>query len=123
VFEAYEGQPVTGLFDNPLSGRFSLSNAGERAIDPTGGGVFASRLAPGSANVLDPKGEGRLPVELAPGDGVGYRFELTRLANALRREGYGGDVTLALEVADRASNTWRKSFGVSVDLWAYPQDP
>jgi len=50
------------------------------------------------------------------------REQKPRLANTLRGEGYGSDVRLALEVADRAGNTWRRPFGVSVDLWAYSQD-
>jgi len=125
--------------------RFSLSNGGGRAVylqsarlvlhhnrwtwgsprgerlilDPTRDKVLPLGLAQGHANVLDPKGEGRLPVELAPGDGAGYRFELTRLANALREEGYEGDVRLAVEATDRLGNTWRRPFGVNVDLWAY----
>jgi hypothetical protein len=91
-------------------------------LDPKRDRVLPLGLAQGHANVLDPKGEGRLPVELAPGDGAGYRFELTRLANALRKEGYEGDVRLAVEATDRLGNTWRRPFGVNVDLWAYREE-
>ena len=120
--------------------RFALSNKGDKAIYldgirlvfRTGGRLFGDRLvldqvegrvlplelAEGVANVL---GQGRLPVELVPGDGVGYRFELIRLSNTLVKEGHTGNIRVMLEATDRLGNTYRRPFGVSTDLWAYPE--
>lgn len=118
--------------------RFALSNKGERAIyleslrllvggapgrprlaprvlDPTTNRVLAPGLAEGSANVLASGDRGRRPVELVPGDGVGYRFELIRLADA----GYTGNVRVVLEATDRLGKSYRRPFEVNVDLWAY----
>jgi hypothetical protein len=129
--------------------RFSLSNEGQREIfldtvrlvfhsqgrwprsgemlvlDPAGDRVLPLDLAEGLANVLvRDRGDrgGELPVRLPPGDGVGYKFELVRLANTLGREGYSGNVRLALEVADRLGNVHRRRFYVNTDLWAYPDE-
>jgi hypothetical protein len=121
--------------------RFALSNKGDRVLylasirlvfrpgnrlfgdrlvlDPTEDRVFPLELAEGVANVL---GQGRPPVELVPGDGVGYRFELIRLANTLRGEGHTGNVRMLLEASDRVGNTYRRPFGVNTDLWAYPEE-
>ena len=121
--------------------RFALSNKGDkvlylagiRLVFRTGNRLFGDRsvldpmedrvlpleLAEGVANVL---GQGRLPVELVPGDGVGYRFELIRLSNALVKEGHTGNVRLALEATDRLGNIYRRPFGVNTDLWAYPEE-
>jgi hypothetical protein len=122
--------------------RFTLSNKGDKAIyldgiwltlhsgrrpfgerpvlNPIEDRVLPLELAEGVANVL---GRGRsLPVELVPGDGLGYRFELIRLANTLRSEGYTGNVKMILEVTDRLGNIYRRSFGVNTDLWAYPEE-
>ena len=121
--------------------RFALSNKGDRdlylasirlvfrpgnrlfgdrlVLDPTEDRVFPLELAEGVANVL---GQGRSPVELVPGDGVGYRFELIRLANTLRGEGHTGNVRMVLEASDRVGNTYRLPFGVNTDLWAYPEE-
>lgn len=107
--------------------RFALSNKGDRVLylasirlvfrpgnrlfgdrlvlDPTEDRVFPLELAEGVANVL---GQGRPPVELVPGDGVGYRFELIRLANTLRGEGHTGNVRIVLEASDRVGNTYRR---------------
>jgi hypothetical protein len=60
-------------------------------------------------------------VELVPGDSVGYKFELTRLANTLRKEGHTGNVRLTLEATDRLGNAYRHSFSVDTNLWAYPE--
>jgi hypothetical protein len=57
-----------------------------------------------------------------PGDGVGYKFELVRLANTLKAEGHAGNVRLALEVTDRLGQVHRRPFDVNTDLWAYPED-
>ena len=122
--------------------RFALSNAGDKVLyldnarlvfrpghrllgeqlvlDPTEDRVLPFELAEGAANILAPGG--RLPVELVPGDGVGYRFELIRLANALAKEGHIGNVRLALEATDRLGNVYRQRFEVNTDLWAYPSE-
>lgn len=102
-------------------GRWPIS--GERLVlDPAGERVLPLDLAEGVANVLVREGGERLPVRLPPGDGVGYKFELVRLANTLSREGYSGNVRLALEVADRLGNVHRRPFHVNTDLWAYDAD-
>jgi hypothetical protein len=125
----HQGTPVV---------RFALSNKGEKALyldtirlvfrtgsrpfrerlvlDPMEDRVIPLELAEGVANVLS---QGRLPVELVPGDGVGYRFELIRLANTLRGEGHTGNVRIVLEASDRVGNVYRRPFGVNTDLWAY----
>jgi hypothetical protein len=122
--------------------RFALSNKGDKAVyladirlvfrvggrwfgdwlvlDPVENRVLPLELAEGAANVLGQGG--RPPVELAPGDGVGYRFELIRLANTLRSEGHPGNVRMALEATDRLGNVHRRPFGVNTDLWAYPEE-
>lgn len=126
--------------------RFSLSNEGQREIfldairlvfrsggrwprsgerlvlDPSGDRVLQLDLAESVANVLGRERGGDLPVRLAPGDGVGYKFELVRLANTLRREGYSGNIRLALEATDRLGNVNRRRFDVNTDLWAYPEE-
>ncbi len=71
---------------------------GERLVlDPMEDRVLPLKLAEGVANVL---GQGRPPVELVPGDGVGYRFELIRLANTLTKEGLTRNVRMALEATE-----------------------
>lgn len=131
-----EGSPVV---------RFSLSNEGQREIfldairlvfrhgggrlrrretlvlDPAADRVLPLDLAEGVANVLE-REDGPLPVRLAPGDSAGYKFELVRLANTLKREGHAGNVRLALEVTDRLGHAHRRPFDVNTDLWAYPED-
>ena len=121
--------------------RFALSNKGDRIVyvdsirlvfrpgsrlfgdrlvlDPAEDKVLPLELAEGVANVLGQGG--RLPVELVPGEGVGYRFELIRLANTLTKEGYSGNIRMTLEATDRLGNTYRRPFGVNTDLWAYPE--
>ncbi len=97
--------------------------SGERLVlDPVEERVIPYELARETANVLGQHGNEGLPVELVPGDGVGYRFELVRLANVLRREGHTGNVRLMLEVTDRLGNAYRRPFSVNTDLWAYPKD-
>jgi hypothetical protein len=92
---------------------------GERLVlDPTEDRVIPLELGEGIANVL---AQGRLPVELVPGDGIGYRFELVRLANTLRREGYTGNFRVVLEATDRLGNVYRQPFEVNRDLWAYAE--
>jgi hypothetical protein len=122
--------------------RFALSNKGSRVVyldgirltlrtgnllfgdwlvlDPTEDRVLPLELAEGVANILV---QGRqLPVELVPGEGVGYRFELIRLSNALVKEGHMGNVRLTLEATDRLGNVYRRRFRVNTDLWAYPNE-
>lgn len=121
--------------------RFALSNKGDKAIyldglrlvfrtggrlfgdglvlDPVEDRVLSLELAEGVTNVLGQGGS--LPVELAPGDSTGYRFELIRLANTLKKEGYAGNVRITLEATDRLGNVYRRPFGVDTDLWAYPR--
>ena len=121
--------------------RFVLSNKGDkvvyldsiRLLFRTGGRPFGERLvldliedrvlpfelAEGVANVL---GQGGPPVELVPGDGVGYRFELIRLANTLTKEGHTGNICLTLEATDRLGNVYRRHFEANTNLWAYPND-
>jgi hypothetical protein len=121
--------------------RFALSNKGDKAVyldgirlvfctggrllgdrlvlDPVEDRVLPLELAEGVANVLNQ--DGSLPMELAPRDGAGYRFELIRLANTLRKEGYTGNVRITLEATDRLGNVYRKPFSVDTDLWAYPR--
>ena len=125
--------------------RFAISNEGERVIyldslrlvfrpaggrrfgdrlvlDPVGESVIPYDLARGTVNVLDHGADRQGPVELVPGDGVGYKFELTRLANILKKEGHTGNTRLTLETTDRLGNAYRRSFSVNTDLWAYPED-
>jgi hypothetical protein len=125
--------------------RFAVSNEGERAIylesvklvlrpnppffgdrlvlDPVEDKVIPCELARGTtADIIGQHGGEKLPVELVPGDGVGYKFELTRLGNILRKEGYTGNVRFMLEVADRLGNVFIYPFSVNTDLWAYPKD-
>ena len=125
--------------------RFAISNEGERAIylesvklvlrpnlsffgdrlvlDPVEDKVIPYELAQGTtADIIAQHGGDKLPVELVPGDGVGYKFELTRLGNILRKEGYTGNVRLMLEVTDRLDKVYVYPFSVNTDLWAYPKD-
>ena len=119
--------------------RFALSNKGDRAVYlhgirlvfRTGGRLFGDRLvidpvedrvlllelAEGVANVLGQGGS--LPVELAPGDSTGYRFELIRLANMLKKESYTGNIRITLEAIDRLGNVYRRPFSIDTNLWAY----
>jgi len=122
--------------------RFAISNEGERVaylnavrlvfrengpagrrmvLDPVQKRVLPPHLAKDAANVAG-AAEG-LPVEVVPGNGVGYRFSLTRLANTLEKEGYTGNVRLSLEATDRLGNAYRRAFRVNTDLWAYREDP
>ena len=121
--------------------RFALSNTGERTIylnairlvlrtgrlfgdrlvlDPVEDRVLPFELAEG-VNVLRSEGGKAPPVELIPGDSVGYRFELFRLANTLKREGYEGNLELVLEATDRLGNAYGCPFNIGTDLWAYPR--
>lgn len=122
--------------------RFALSNKGDRVLylddirltlrtgnhlfgdrfvlDPAEDRVLPLELAEGAANILAQSG--RPSVELVPGDGVGYRFELIRLSNALVKEGYTGNVRLTLEATDRLGNVYRRPFGINTDLWAYHEE-
>jgi hypothetical protein len=125
--------------------RFAISNEGERAIylesvklvlrpnpsffgdrlvlDPVEDKLIPYELAQGTtADIIGQHGGDKLPVELVPGDGVGYKFELTRLGNILRKEGYTGNVRLMLEVTDRLDKVYVYPFSVNTDLWAYPKD-
>jgi len=96
---------------------------GRLVLDPTEGRILPRDLARGTAaNVLrDQGGEGDLE-ELAPGDGVGYKFELVRLANILEEGGHTGNVRLAFEATDRLGNAYRRPFEVNTDLWAYREE-
>lgn len=124
--------------------RFSLSNEGERAIyladirlvlrtgkrpcgerlvlDPVEDRVISASLAGDTSNLIHSEEEAGRTVELVPGDSAGYKFELVRLANTLRREGYAGNIRLALEATDRIGNAYRRRFEVNTDLWAYPRE-
>lgn len=122
--------------------RFAVTNEGERVawisavrivfregrllgrrmvLDPVQKRTLPQNLARDAANVAGSDAEG-LPVEIVPGNGVGYRFSLTRLANTLEREGHTGNVRLALEATDRLGNAYRRSFRVNTDLWAYHEE-
>ena len=91
-------------------------------LDPTEDRVVPLELAAGeSANVLGSAARCASAVELVPADSVGYRFELTRLANTLRGEGYSGNVRLALCAKDRLGREHVRPFDVNTDLWAYPK--
>ncbi len=124
--------------------RFAVSNEGERAaylnavrlvfrdggplgrrmvLDPVQKRVLPPQLARDAANVAGSGAADGLPVEIVPGDGVGYRFSLTRLANTLEKEGHAGNVRLSLEATDRLGNAYRRPFRVNTDLWAYHEDP
>ena len=122
--------------------RFALSNEGERPIylhsvrlifytglypfgqrlvlDPAQGMVVSAKFAVDAGNVLGQRSGEEHPIELVPGDSIGYKFELIRLANILKDEGYTDDIQLTLEATDRLGNVHRQSFGVNTDLWAYP---
>ena len=120
--------------------RFAISNEGERVaylnavrlvfreggplgrrmvLDPVQKRVLPLHLARDAANVAGSGAADGVPVEIAPGDGVGYRFSLTRLANTLEKEGHAGNVRLSLEATDRLGNAYRRPFRVNTDLWAY----
>jgi hypothetical protein len=123
--------------------RFSLSNEGERAIylasirlvlrpgrrlsrkrlvlDPVEERVISSELTGGTSNLIHSKDYDRT-VELVPGDSAGYKFEIVRLANTLKQEGYAGNICLMLEATDRTGNAYRRRFEVNTDLWAYPRE-
>jgi hypothetical protein len=91
-------------------------------LDPTEDRLLPLELANGEpANVLGSTTCRGRAVELAPADSVGYRFELTRLANTLKGEGYSGNVRLALRVKDRLGREHVRPFDVNTDLWAYPK--
>ena len=124
--------------------RFAVSNEGESAIylesvklvlrpnfpffdrlvlDPVEDKVVHYELARGTtADIIGQHGGEKVAVELVPGDGAGYKFELTRLGNILRKEGYTGNVRLMLEVTDRVGNVYVYPFSINTDLWAYPED-
>jgi hypothetical protein len=124
--------------------RFAVSNEGERAaylgavrlvfregrplgrrmvLDPVQKRVLPLHLARDAANIAGSGASDGVPVELVPGNGVGYRFSLTRLANTLEKEGHAGNVRLSLEATDRLGNAYRRPFRVNTDLWAYHEDP
>jgi len=91
-------------------------------LDPTEGRILPRDLARGTAaNVLRNQGGQESLAEPVPGDGVGYKFELVRLANILEEEGHTGNICLALEATDRLGNVYRRPFEVNTDLWAYPE--
>jgi hypothetical protein len=119
-----EGERVIYLESVKLVLRPNPPFFGDRLVlDPVEDKVIPYELARGTTtDVLAPRGDDELPVELVPGDGVGYRFELVRLANVLRRHGYTGAVRLTLEVTDRLGNVYLRPFSVSTDLWAYPRE-
>ncbi len=124
--------------------RFAVSNEGERVaylnavrlvfregrfpgqrmvLDPVQKRVLPLHLARDAANIAGSGATDGLPVEIVPGDGVGYRFSLTRLANTLEKEGHAGNVRLSLEATDRLGNAYGRPFRVNTDLWAYHEDP
>ncbi|QIN81907.1 hypothetical protein GBA63_04065 [Rubrobacter tropicus] len=124
--------------------RFSITNEGERVawisavrlvfrerepfgrrmvLDPVQKRTLPQNLARDAANVAGSDAAEGFPVELVPGNGVGYRFSLTRLANTLEKEGHAGNVRLSLEATDRLGNAYRRSFRVNTDLWAYHEGP
>lgn len=124
--------------------RFAISNEGERVaylgavrlvfreggslgrrmvLDPVQKRVLPMHLAKDAANVAGSGAAEGLPVELVPGNGVGYRFSLTRLANTLEKEGHAGNIRLSLEATDRLGNAYRRPFRVNTDLWAYREGP
>jgi hypothetical protein len=91
-------------------------------LDPAGDRLVPLELAGGEpTNVLGTAARRGDAAELAPADSVGYRFELTRLANTLKGEGYSGNVRLALRVKDRLGREHVRPFDVNTDLWAYPK--
>lgn len=123
--------------------RFAISNEGERVaylgavrlvfraggplgrrvvLDPVQKRVLPLHVARDAANVAGPGATEGLPIEVVPGNGVGYRFSLTRLANTLEKEGHTGNVRLSLEATDRLGNAYRRAFRVNTDLWAYRED-
>jgi hypothetical protein len=112
-----KGDKVIYLDNIRLVFRTTRRPFGERLVlDPMEDRVIPLELAEGVANVL---GREKLPLELVPGGGVGYRFELIRLANTLTKEGLTGNVRITLEATDRLNNYYRRRFGVNTDLWAY----
>lgn len=92
-------------------------------LDPVQKRTLPQNLVRDAANVAGSDADAGFPVELVPGNGVGYRFSLTRLANTLEKEGYTGNVRLSLEATDRLGNAYRRSFRVNTDLWAYHEGP
>jgi hypothetical protein len=114
-----KGDKIVYLDNVRLIFRTGVRPFGEQLVlDPIEDRVLPFELAGGVANVL---GQGRPPVELVPGDGVGYRFELIRLANTLRGEGHTGNIPMILEASDRVGNVYRRPFGVNTDLWTYAE--
>lgn len=124
--------------------RFALSNEGGRAVyvdsvrlvfhpggplsskhlvfDPLEDRVLPLDLAGATANIVSGERDRRRPVELVPGDGVGYKFELVRLANTLKAEGYTDNIRLTLEARDRTGRIYRLPFKINTNLWAYSED-
>jgi hypothetical protein len=92
-------------------------------LNPARDRLVPLELAGGEpVNVLGSAARRRGAVELVPADSVGYRFELTRLANTLRDEGYSGNVRLALRVKYRLNREHVRPFDVNTDLWTYPKE-
>lgn len=117
-----EGERVVYLESLRLVFRASNSQFGDRLVlDPVEERVIPYDLARGTINVLDHGAAQRGPVELVPGDSVGYKFELTRLANTLRKQEHTGNVRLTLEATDRLGKVYRRPFSVDTNLWAYPE--
>ena len=118
-----EGERVVYLESLRLVFRAGTRRFGDRLVlDPVEERVIPHDLARGTVNVLDHGADRQGPVELVPGDSVGYKFELTRLANTLRKEGHTGNIRLTLETTDRLGKAYRRSFSVNTNLWAYPAD-
>lgn len=117
-----EGEKISYLSSVRLVFREGSPFGRRMVLDPVEDEVLPLDLAREASNVAGSSTDGGPPVELIPGDGVGYRFSLTRLANALQKEGFTGNVRLSLEVTDRLGNAYRRPFRVNTDLWAYPED-
>ena len=117
-----EGEKVAYLGAVRLVVRGRGLLGGRMALDPVEGRVLPLDLARDVANVVGSGAADGGPVEIVPGDGVGYKFPLTRLANVLAQEGFTEDVRLSLEATDRLGNTYRHRFYVDTDLWAHHED-
>ena len=94
----------------------------DRVLDLAEGRVIEREFAARTANVLLSGSRDKAPVEIVPGDGVGYRFGLIRLADALREGGLERNVELLFEATDRLGNSYSRPFEIDTGLCTRPDE-